>query len=100
MCQGDTTIITMMFANYSLRPIGNFTSPHECVNWPRLLEWVNPNSRDLTKEGWLMHPKYGKAVSLTIYLFWLVTPKQLSSWLTIYFPGPVVVDGHLGNGPI
>lgn len=62
MCQGDTALITMMFADYSLRPIGNFTSPHECVNWPRLMEWVEPNSRDLAQEGWLVHPKFGEAL--------------------------------------
>ncbi|PWY65995.1 hypothetical protein BO70DRAFT_366615 [Aspergillus heteromorphus CBS 117.55] len=59
MCQGDTTVLTMMWADYRLRPIGNLTSPHECVNWDRLMEWVEPNSRDLTQEGWLVHPKFG-----------------------------------------
>ncbi|ORY66166.1 uncharacterized protein BCR38DRAFT_174221 [Pseudomassariella vexata] len=72
MCQGDTTVLTMIWADYRLRPIGNLTSPHECVNWDRLMDWVTPNSRDLTAPGWLVHPKFGS----------------------------VVVDGHWGNGPI
>lgn len=71
MCQGDTTVLTMMWANYRLRPIGNLTSPHECVNWDRLMEWVEPHSVDLTVDGYLVHPKFGKVV-LFMSLLWLV----------------------------
>jgi hypothetical protein len=59
MCQADTTVLTMMWSDHSVRPIGNLTAPHECVNWDRLMEWVEPNSRDLAAEGWLVHPKFG-----------------------------------------
>lgn len=64
MCQADTTVLTMKWSDYSVRPIGNLTAPHECVNWERLMEWVVPNSRDLTADGWLVHPKYGMIVPI------------------------------------
>ncbi|KAJ5628631.1 hypothetical protein N7490_010859 [Penicillium lividum] len=47
---GDTTVITMMCVDYRLRPIGNLTATHECVDWDRLMEWVKLNSRDLTRD--------------------------------------------------
>lgn len=59
MCQGDTTVLTMKWEEGGARPIGNLTSPHECVNWDRLMEWVVPNSVDVFADGVLVHPKYG-----------------------------------------
>ncbi|KAM3548793.1 hypothetical protein MY1884_009024, partial [Beauveria asiatica] len=59
MCQGDTTVLTMKWEDGGARPIGNLTSPHECVNWDRLMEWVVPNSRDVFADGMLVHPLYG-----------------------------------------
>ncbi|KAF4878832.1 Cyclochlorotine biosynthesis protein O [Colletotrichum siamense] len=59
MCQGDTTLITMKWNSTGLRPIGNLTSPHECVNWDRLMEWVVPNSFDALADGMLVHPTSG-----------------------------------------
>ncbi|KAK8146374.1 hypothetical protein G3M48_003204 [Beauveria asiatica] len=59
MCQGDTTVLTMKWEDRGARPIGNLTSPHECVNWDRLMEWVVPNSRDVFADGMLVHPLYG-----------------------------------------
>ncbi|KAH7035654.1 uncharacterized protein B0I36DRAFT_240309 [Microdochium trichocladiopsis] len=59
MCQGDPTILTMKWAETGLRPIGNLTSPHECVNWDRLMEWVVPNSRNVFEDGMLVHPTRG-----------------------------------------
>ncbi|KAL3964635.1 hypothetical protein ACCO45_001639 [Purpureocillium lilacinum] len=58
MCQGDTTVLTMKWEEGGARPIGNLTSPHECVNWDRLMEWVVPNSVDVFADGVLVHPKY------------------------------------------
>ncbi|OAQ84703.1 peptidase family M28 family [Purpureocillium lilacinum] len=57
MCQGDTTVLTMKWEEGGARPIGNLTSPHECVNWDRLMEWVVPNSVDVFADGVLVHPK-------------------------------------------
>ncbi|KAI8295558.1 Cyclochlorotine biosynthesis protein O [Colletotrichum sp. SAR 10_98] len=56
---GDTTLITMKWNSTGLRPIGNLTSPHECVNWDRLMEWVVPNSFDALADGMLVHPTFG-----------------------------------------
>ncbi|KAI8308355.1 hypothetical protein K4K59_010182 [Colletotrichum sp. SAR11_240] len=55
----DTTLITMKWNSTGLRPIGNLTSPHECVNWDRLMEWVVPNSFDALADGMLVHPTFG-----------------------------------------
>ncbi|KAF2766848.1 hypothetical protein EJ03DRAFT_277287 [Teratosphaeria nubilosa] len=63
MCQGDTTLITMYWQDSMFRPAGNMTSPHECVNWDRLMEWVIPNSRDLYGDDVLVHPKHGPLFS-------------------------------------
>jgi hypothetical protein len=59
MCQADTSLITMYWQDTSARPGGNMTSPHECVKWDRLMEWVVPNSRNLFVDGVLVHPKFG-----------------------------------------
>ncbi|KAK1993307.1 hypothetical protein LX36DRAFT_586633 [Colletotrichum falcatum] len=59
MCQGDTKILTMKWNATGLRPIGNLTSPQECVNWERLMEWVVPNSFDAIADGVLVHPILG-----------------------------------------
>ncbi|KAK8103331.1 uncharacterized protein PG998_010364 [Apiospora kogelbergensis] len=59
MCQADPTLLTMKWANQGLRPIGNLTSPHECVNWDRFMEWVKPNSKNVFADGELVHPSLG-----------------------------------------
>ncbi|KAI0182898.1 hypothetical protein EV127DRAFT_401819 [Xylaria flabelliformis] len=63
MCQGDTTLITMYWQDNMFRPAGNFTSPHECINWDRLMEWTADNSRDLFADNVLVHPKKGPLIS-------------------------------------
>jgi len=60
MCQGDTTVLTMKWGIHGPLPIGNFSAPHECVNWDRLLEWVEPRAVDAFAEGVLVHPKFGE----------------------------------------
>ncbi|KAL2063094.1 hypothetical protein VTL71DRAFT_6166 [Oculimacula yallundae] len=62
LCQADTTPITMLWHDDFYRPIANMTSPHECVNWDRLMEWVEPHAVDLAQEGYLVHPKTGPVV--------------------------------------
>jgi hypothetical protein len=59
MCQGDTSLITMLWQDNMFRPAANFSSPHKCVNWDRLMEWIIPNSRDLFGDEVLVHPKHG-----------------------------------------
>jgi len=59
MCQGDPTIVTMKWGHHGPVPIGNFSAPHECVNWDRLMEWVEPHSMDMLVDGVLVHPKFG-----------------------------------------
>ncbi|OBR03319.1 Tat pathway signal sequence [Colletotrichum higginsianum IMI 349063] len=59
ICQADTTLLTMKWNSTGLRPIGNLTSPHECVNWGRLMEWVVPKTFDALADGVLVHPTFG-----------------------------------------
>lgn len=95
MCQADTTVLTMKWSKHSVRPIGNLTAPHECVNWDRLMEWVVPNSRDLTAEGWLVHPKYGMSVPISDS-----PPSEMNSTDTcLAILGPAVVNGELSKLP-
>ncbi|KAF2181168.1 hypothetical protein K469DRAFT_590401 [Zopfia rhizophila CBS 207.26] len=67
MCQGDTNVFTMKWVDRHPKPIGIFTSPHECVNWDRLMEWVKLQSVDALANGMLVHPKFGK-FSFCLYL--------------------------------
>ena len=60
MCQGDTTLVTMRWSQRGPLPIGNFSSPHQCVNWGLLMEWVKPHAFDGFAEGVMVHPKFGR----------------------------------------
>jgi hypothetical protein len=42
-------------------PIGNFTSPHECVNWDVLQAWAKERTVDMFKPGVLVHPVFGES---------------------------------------
>ncbi|KAF2769276.1 hypothetical protein EJ03DRAFT_272513, partial [Teratosphaeria nubilosa] len=59
MCHGDTTLLTMYWDDKMYQPVANWSSPHECINWDRFMEWVVPNSVDIHLHGELVHPKYG-----------------------------------------
>lgn len=63
MCQGDTTIFTMKWHDVVAPPVGNLSSPHECVNWDRLMEWVVPNSVNVFADGVLVHPSFGTYIA-------------------------------------
>ncbi len=43
-------------------PLGNFSSPHECVNWAGLTAWASERSVDILQPGYLKHPKFGVVV--------------------------------------
>ena len=60
MCQADTTILTMKWGQHKPVPSANLNSPHECVNWERLQEWVEPHSIDILADGVLVHPDFGE----------------------------------------
>lgn len=60
MCQADTTLITMQWNPDSPSWIGNYSTPHQCVDWDGLVEnWVKPHSFNAIEEGLLVHPKFG-----------------------------------------
>lgn len=58
-CQGDITLLTMRWGKYQAVPLGNFSAPHECVNWDSLQDWSKERSLDMFAEGMLVHPIYG-----------------------------------------
>lgn len=62
-CQGDITLLTMRWGKHQAIPLGNFSAPHECVNWNRLQNWSKERSMDMFAEGVLVHPVYGKLLS-------------------------------------
>ncbi|KAI0442227.1 hypothetical protein F4803DRAFT_520353 [Xylaria telfairii] len=59
MCQSDPMVLTMKWSKNVARPTANMTSPQECVNWDRLMEWAKPRSVDVFKNGVLVHPELG-----------------------------------------
>jgi hypothetical protein len=50
----------MRWGKHQAIPLGNFSAPHECVNWDRLQEWSKERSMDMFADGVLVHPVYGK----------------------------------------
>jgi len=62
MCTGDTQLLTMKWASEGRIPTANFTTPHRCVNWPKLDSWAAGRRIDrLMEQGYLVHPTLGPA---------------------------------------
>lgn len=59
MCQGDTTLIPVEWAPNGPYWVGNYSTPHQCVNWEGLMDWVRPRAFDANLDGLLVHPKFG-----------------------------------------
>ncbi|KAI0602334.1 hypothetical protein F4775DRAFT_588567 [Biscogniauxia sp. FL1348] len=59
MCQGDATLLTMKWALHGALPIGNLSTPHECVSWDLLVEGAASMSVDVFADGMLTHPTFG-----------------------------------------
>ncbi|KAF1850421.1 uncharacterized protein K460DRAFT_269876 [Cucurbitaria berberidis CBS 394.84] len=62
MCKADTNPETLRWVDESKFPLGNRTSPHECVNWGLLMEGMRQSRVDPFKPGVLIHPKFGPVV--------------------------------------
>ncbi|KAF8865831.1 hypothetical protein BDZ45DRAFT_683824 [Acephala macrosclerotiorum] len=58
-CQGDATLLTMRWGKHQAIPLGDFRSPHECVNWESLDGWSKERSVDVFVPGVLVHPVHG-----------------------------------------
>lgn len=58
-CAADTTLITMRWDSDEVLPVGNFTTPHKCINWDHLMKWVEPKSFDAYADGVLTNPDLG-----------------------------------------
>lgn len=69
MCHADTIPETLRWVEESKFPLGNRTSPHECVNWDTLMDGMRKNRVDPFKPGVLVHPKLGKIKSLDLQEF-------------------------------
>jgi len=59
MCHADITLLTMRWGHKQAIPLGNFSAPHECINWDILDEWSKERSVDAMKPGFLIHPTLG-----------------------------------------
>ncbi|PVH95181.1 hypothetical protein DM02DRAFT_691275 [Periconia macrospinosa] len=53
---------TLRWVEQSRFPLGNRTSPHECVNWDALMSEMKKHRVDPFKPGVLVHPKFGPVV--------------------------------------
>ncbi len=61
MCKADAVPETLRWVEESKFPLGNRTSPHECVNWDTVMGEMKRKRVDPFKPGVLVHPKFGKA---------------------------------------
>lgn len=60
MCHADITPVTMRWGHTQRIPLGNFSSPHECVNWAEIYGWAKQRSiQQLMDPGYLTHPEFG-----------------------------------------
>lgn len=79
MCQADTTLVTFSWDDSIGDTVGNFTTPHKCVRWDGLMEWVNPRT----------HPKYGTPIVGGIYVlfansFWWQAPQTITTVASLW----------------
>lgn len=58
-CYGDVSLLTMRWYKGSLLPVGNFSSPHECVNFDAIQDWAKDYTMDMLAPGVLVHPTLG-----------------------------------------
>lgn len=62
MCQGDIQIVTMRWGEHSPIPQGDFSNPHECVDWEKLEKWAQERAfTNAFEPGVLVHPSLGTA---------------------------------------
>ncbi|KAF2163040.1 hypothetical protein M409DRAFT_26486 [Zasmidium cellare ATCC 36951] len=60
MCHGDVSVMPMVWGKHSRIPLGDFSSPHQCVNFGKLHAWaVQRAVTDGTEPGVLVHPVLG-----------------------------------------
>lgn len=60
MCHGDVSVMTMVWGKHSRIPLGDFSNPHQCVNFERLHAWAMQRAvTDALEPGVLVHPKLG-----------------------------------------
>ena len=60
MCQGDTSMVTMLWGDLQEIPLANLTGRHECVDWSRVQTWMRERHVDAFAPGVLVHPQFGK----------------------------------------
>ncbi|KAF2206323.1 hypothetical protein CERZMDRAFT_53352 [Cercospora zeae-maydis SCOH1-5] len=59
MCNADLTLYHYYWQNESVRPMPSVMSPHVCMDWTKLQNWLNKRKFSIYEEGLLVHPKYG-----------------------------------------
>lgn len=84
MCHGDVAVMSMVWGKHSAVPLGDFSNPHQCVNFEKLHTWaLNRAVTDGFEPGVLVHPKLGKVI------------ESRDSGLTMLTkPGPSFPDGQ------
>ena len=60
MCRADLTPVTMRWGHSQAIPHANFSSPHTCVDWGAINDWLGSRSIDrIFDPGYLKHPVFG-----------------------------------------
>ena len=61
MCHSDVSVITFVWGKHSKVPLGEFSNPHQCVNFEGLHKWALERAvTNGLEPGVLIHPKLGE----------------------------------------
>ena len=66
MCRADTAIFPYHWSDVNRVPNPTWRQRHECADWQKLEEWLEPRRVDIHSPNVLVHPKYGTSEPLRI----------------------------------
>lgn len=67
MCHGDVSVMPMIWGKQSRIPLGDFSSPHQCVNFGKLHAWARERAfTNALEPGVLVHPVLGKVSTVQL----------------------------------
>ena len=59
MCRGDISLTTFGWDKGEPRPGAMFESPHDCINWDKLVSWSRERRLDSAAMAQLVNPLQG-----------------------------------------
>lgn len=60
MCNADMTLYRYHWRNDTLKPKPTVMSPHICLDWKRLQDWLDVHEFDIYGRNMLVHPTLGR----------------------------------------